>query len=128
MSAWRQKAIDIAPELRNEFQDPDLTPYTVFIELLFLVEQAHQNKDTDRLRKIYDYAEWCFRQKEQKLWNAVGVTFYEHLGDTDKTFPGFTNWVKKEIYFEIRELLNQRLDTEKMRKLDSIYSWTQKNR
>src|SRR5688572_12596252 len=124
MSVWRQKAIEIAPELKREFQDPNLTPYTVFTELLFLLKQAHDRGDVERLRKIYNYAEWCFRQKEQKLWKAAWVSFYEHLGDTDITFSAFTNWVKREIYFEIRELLNQRLEDEKMKKLDSYYGWT----
>ena len=32
MSTWRQKAIEVEPELKNDFQDPDLSPYTVFSE------------------------------------------------------------------------------------------------
>ena len=54
MSVWRQKAIEIAPELKKDFQDPDLSPYTVFSELLYLLEQAHINKDISRIQKIYD--------------------------------------------------------------------------
>lgn len=123
MSTWRQKAIEIAPELKNEFQSPDLSPYTVFSELLVLVEQAYENDDVDRLNKIYGFAAWCLKQKDQKLWNAAGVSFYEHLGDTDKTYPAFTNWVTKEIYAEIRNLLEWRLDDEKMKTLDRFYGW-----
>ena len=125
MSTWRQKAIECAPELRNEFQAPDLTPYTVFMELLPITRQAHIDRDSERLQKIYDFAEWCFHQKDQNLWNAVGVSFYEHLADHEETFLQFTNWIKKEIYLEIRGLLVQRANDEKIKKLDDYYRYQQ---
>ena len=121
MSVWRQKAIECAPELKNEFQANDLTPYIFFIELLPIVRQAQFDKDNDRLTKIYTYAEWCFKQNDQKLWNAVGVCFYEHLVDDDITYQQFTNWIKKDIYFEIRDLLNHRANEIQMERLDKYY-------
>jgi hypothetical protein len=123
MSAWREKAMECAPELKRKFESSDLTPYTVFMELLPITRQAHIDKDHKQLQKIYDYAEWCYKQKEKKLWNAVGVSFYEHLCDYEETFSGFTNWVKKEIYFGIRDLLNHRFDDDKMKLLDDYYGW-----
>lgn len=125
MSAWRQRAIEIAPELKKDFQESGLSPYKVFSELLSLLEQAHINNDTSRIQKIYDYAEWCFQQKDQKLWNAAGVSFYEHLGDKDIIFLQFTNWIKKNIYMEIRNLIYQRLDSDKVKSLDKYYGWTE---
>ncbi|MFN8259267.1 MAG: hypothetical protein U0W24_26500 [Bacteroidales bacterium] len=121
MSVWRQKAIECAPELRKEFEAHDLTPYTVFMELLPITRKAHKEKDYNRLKKIYDFAEWCHKQKDKNLWNAVGVTFYEHLADTDETYLQITKWIKKEIYLDIRELLNQRVDNEKIKSLDEYY-------
>ena len=121
MSTWRHRAIEIAPELKTEFQDPELSPFTVFMELLSVLEQAHDTNNRDRLQKIYDYAEWCLRQKDKKLWNAAGVSFYEHLGDSNKTFPAFTHWVKRDVYVEIRELLALRLEESKMDTLDMFY-------
>ena len=123
MSTWRQKAIECAPELKKEFEQPDLNLYTVFMELLPLLRQAHNDKDYERLKRIYDFAEWCFKQKDEKLWNPAGVSFYEHLADTDETYLQFTNWIKKEIYFDIRDLLNQRVDDDKMKRLDDYYGW-----
>ncbi|OJY93862.1 MAG: hypothetical protein BGP13_01035 [Sphingobacteriales bacterium 40-81] len=121
MSVWRQKAIECAPELKTEFQAVDLTPYVVFMELLPIVRQAHIDKDNDRLSKIYLFAEWCLRQNDQKLWNAIGVSFYEHLMDTPETFKQFTNWIKKDIYTDIRDLLSQRADEKQMKDLDEYY-------
>ncbi|MCC6286400.1 MAG: hypothetical protein IT249_00805 [Chitinophagaceae bacterium] len=121
MSVWRQKAIECAPELRAEFQAADLTPYVVFMELLLILRQAHIDRDKDKLTKIYLFAEWCHRQKDQKLWNAVDVSFYEHLVDTAETFKQFTNWIKKDIYIDIRDLLSQRADEKQMKQLDEYY-------
>ena len=121
MSKWRQKALEIAPELKKDFQEPDLSPYMVFSEFLALLEQAHSDKDEARIKNIYDYAEWCSKQKDQKLWNSAGVSFYEHLADNDLVFSQFTKWVKKSVYFDHRNLLSHRFDDEKMNQLDRFY-------
>lgn len=123
MSVWRNKAIECAPELKKEFEQKEITLHSVFRELLPITRQAHKDKDYKRLKNIYDFAEWCLRQKDEKLWNAAGVSFYEHLADSDDTFLPFTNWIKKEIYFDIRDLLNQRVDDEKIKKLDNYYGY-----
>jgi hypothetical protein len=123
MSSWRQKAIECAPELKTDFQAPGLTPYTVFMELLPVVRQAHIEKDNNRLAKIYSYAAWCFRQKDEKLWNAAGVSFYEHLVDTAETFEQFTNWITIDVYAEIRELLHHSATDAQMKQLDEYYGF-----
>lgn len=125
MSVWRQKAIDLAPELKKDFEEPDLSPYTVFSELLSLLQKAHISNDVERIQKIYDYAEWCSKQKEQKLWNAAGVSFYEHLCDNELVFSQFTTWVKKYIYFAHRDLLDLRFGDDKMKQLDKFYGWSE---
>ena len=124
MSVWRQKAIEIAPELKNDFQDPDLSIYIVFSELLALLSQAHIDNNTGRIKKIYAFAEWCSKQNDQQLWNAAGVSFYEHLGDSELIFSQFTRWVKKDVYFAHRGLLESRFDSDKMKQLDKFYGWT----
>lgn len=123
MSTWRQKAIAIAPEIKKELEDPGCTIYTTFFELLTLLQAAHRSNDQQRLQQIYGFAAWCHQQKAEDLWNAAGVAFYEHLGDKDSTYPAFTQWVSKEIYFDIRGLLDLRLDDEKMKFLDQHYDW-----
>lgn len=123
MSKWRQRAIEVAPELKKDFQDPDLSPYTVFSELLSILKQAHSDNDTSKLKDIYDYAEWCSKQKDQKLWNSAGVSFYEHLADNELVFSQFTKWIKKSLYLQHRDLLRNRFDDSKMKQLDRFYGW-----
>ncbi len=128
MSVWRRKAIACLPDFIKEFEKPDANIYSVFFELLPATRDAHCKNDREKLKKFYDFAEWCFRQKEKELWNAAGVAFYEHLGDYDETFLAMPNWVKRDIYDDIRGLLDARLDDEKMKKLDDIYYGTKKRK
>ena len=128
MSVWRQKAIQIAPELKHDFQEPDLSPYTVFMELLPLLKQAHNDNDIERIEKIYNYAEWCSQQKDKDLWNAAGVSFYEHLGDNELVFSQFTQWIKRNVYLEIRGLLELRLTDEQLKLLDKHYGWKEEKK
>ena len=42
------------------------------MELLQIVRQPHFDRDNERLI-IYSCAEWCHKQKDEKLCNAVGL-------------------------------------------------------
>jgi hypothetical protein len=121
MSTWRKKAIECLPEHKKEFEKPDCSIYTVFFQMLTSVLEAHQQNNQERLMKIYSYAEWCFRQKREDLWNAAGVAFYEHLGDKPETLAAITTWIKKDIYLDIRSLLELRMDDAALKELDDFY-------
>lgn len=121
MSTWRRKAIECLPELRDEFEQPDATIYSVFTELMPALVEAHRQNNKERLRLIYDFAAWCHGQKEKDLWNAAGVSFYEHLCDHDETRFAMVHWVDKIIYENVRGLLELRMQDEDLRKLDEYY-------
>ena len=122
MSVWRRKAIECLPKIQKELEQPDANIYTVFMELLPATIEAHRAGDSESLKKYYGFAEWCFEQKEKDLWNAAGVSFYEHLGDQDETLIAMPKWVKKEIYRDIRGLLELMVSDDKMKKLDNNYN------
>ncbi|QEM02850.1 hypothetical protein DIU31_004720 [Mucilaginibacter rubeus] len=121
MSAWRKRAIECLPALKREFEDPETSIYGVFMELLHATIAAHRDNDTMQLKKNYDFAEWCFRQKSENLWNAAGVLFYEHLGDKTETLQAIHLWVKLDIYIEIRSLLKQRVGEATLKIIDGLY-------
>jgi hypothetical protein len=122
MSTWRKKAIECLPEEKKELENPTASIYAAFREILGVLPLAHLNNDHERLKKIYAFAEWCFRQKEKDLWNAAGVSFYEHLGDHEAVFEQMHNWVSREIYQEIRGLLELRIINNMLKKLDKEYA------
>ena len=121
MSTWREKAIEILPGLKKEFNRKDLSIYDVFIELLPATVDAHKQKNKDLLKKYYGYAKWCLQQKEKQLWNAAGVAFYEELGDYAEIFSELHLWIDREVYSQIKELLQSRLSAEKFPALDKHF-------
>lgn len=121
MSVWRKKAIACLPHFKKEFEHPATSIYDVFMELLPAVVEAHKNNDADLLKKIYDFAEWSFRQVTKDLWNAAGVGFYEHLGDYKKTRQEMKRWVKFDIYTQIRPLLAHRIEASLLVQIDKSY-------
>ena len=79
MASWRRRAIEQFPTLRDELNGKQYTIYQLFADLLVEVREAHRANDSARLSTVYDFAEWCARQRAKPLWNAAGVSFYEHL-------------------------------------------------
>ena len=55
MSAWRHRAIELFPDLREEFEDPEATIYNVFLELLPRVREAHARGDNQEMKRLYGY-------------------------------------------------------------------------
>lgn len=121
MSAWRKRAIECLPALKKDFEDPQTSIYGVFMELLQATVASHKSNNVAQLKKNYDFAEWCFRQKSEDLWNAAGVSFYEHLGDKTETLQSIHQWVKQDIYIEIRPLLKERVTDATLKAIDGLY-------
>ncbi|HEX3315269.1 MAG TPA: hypothetical protein VHR72_10285 [Gemmataceae bacterium] len=89
--------------------------YSVFFELLPRVRLAHQDGDTDSLLRIYGFAEWCFEQRAEDLWNAAGVAFYEHLFDSHRSlWPEFVLWMSPPVAEGCFGLWEARLSIEEM--------------
>lgn len=106
MSVWRRKALDLFPQFREEFVQPDATPYTVFFELLPLVQEYHATNNIEGLNKIYDYVDWCYGQwhRSYYLGNAAAVAFYEHLVDHRMTLEAIPKWIKPQTARDVLSL------------------------
>ena len=122
MSVWRRKAIESFPELRDELQDPEFTPMMVMFELLPMVCNAHRDGNDALARKIYQYTEWCARQRPAILWNAAFVGFYEHLVDEAATRDVIWNWVPRDIFEECLSLFAWRMKDEPFADVVSTYN------
>ena len=121
MSAWRRKAIEAFPELRSELTDKGevFSANALWFALLPLAREAHQEGDDDLLRRIYDFAEWCFRQRGD-LSNAVAVSFYEHLFDARWMRPLVVPWLTPQIIRDVRPLWQARLSSDDLREVDEL--------
>lgn len=89
MSVWRRKALESFPELTRELTADDVdSTYAMWREVFLpLTKDAYQRDDADLLARIFDYAAWSARRPAKEVWNAVGVSFYEHLFNVART-PG----------------------------------------
>ena len=115
MASWRRKVLALFPDLQRDVERPDFTIYMVFFELLPRVRGAHQDGDTETLRRIYGFAEWCFEQKAKDLWNAAGVAFYEHLFDSHRSlWREFVRWLSPRVVEGCWGLWERRLSEEEL--------------
>ena len=121
MSAWRRKAIEAFPELRDDLDDERaiFSVYALWWDLLPLTEQAHREGNDDLLRRIYGFTAWC-RQQGGDLHNAVAVGFYEHLFDERWMRPLVVPWLAEDVIREIRPLWEMVLSPEDMREVDKL--------
>jgi hypothetical protein len=119
VAAWRRKAVALFPELcRGRFLSRGIwasnnfsSVYHLWFDLLPLTIQAHEANDKEFLKKVYGYAEWSFRLPNHEIWNAVGVSFYEHLVDHGPDFwPQFLPWIAQDIRNDIESLWDWRLE------------------
>lgn len=115
MASWRRKVLTFFPDLRRDVQRPDFSIYMVFFDLLPRVREAHQDGDTETLRRIYGFAEWCFEQKAKDIWNAAGVAFYEHLFDSHRSlWPEIVRWLSPRVVEGCMGLWEWRLSEEEL--------------
>ncbi len=115
MASWRRKVVALFPDLRQDVQRSDFSVYMVFFNLLPRVREAHLDGDTETLRRIYGFAEWCFEQKAKDMWNAAGVAFYEHLFDSHRSlWPEFVRWLSPLVVEGCWGLWEWRLEGEQL--------------
>ena len=109
MSAWRRKALQLFPKLKQELNDREYTIYLLYFDLLPTLKDAHRLNDTEALRKIYGFAEWCCLQREKELWNPAGVCFYEHLFDENWLWHEVLPWLSPQVIQQVHSLWQWRL-------------------
>jgi hypothetical protein len=121
MSTWRRKALKLFPDLRGEIEDRNTSVMSLFFELLPRCRSAHDRGDSEELKRIYGFADWCASQKAKGLWNAAGVGFYEHLADSHRTLETIPLWVRKPIFEDIAALLESRVGAARVAELRKRY-------
>jgi hypothetical protein len=124
---WRRRARQLFRQHLHmdltDYIEPDSSLYEVFFALLPLCRECHRKGDRQALKGIYGFAEWCFQQEEQDLWNPAGVAFYEHLVDEPITRDALAEWVKPEVFAGVVGLFECRMEPEEFRALTEQYYW-----
>jgi hypothetical protein len=111
VSAWRRKALEDFPELRQPLAPGgEIHSFFEFVvyELRPLVVTAHRANNEDLLTRIYNYAEWA-HQQSWDLWNTIGISFYEHIFDEPRPLADVVRWLSPRIVQAHRELWRTQL-------------------
>ena len=114
-SRWKQKARAMFPyasPILHMLDDESTTVYTLLYELLSMCLTASHSGCEWELQRIFDYAEWCWRQDTVgtvDLANAAGVAFYEHVRDYLST-EQIRRYVKLDLFEEMQELFVDTFD------------------
>jgi hypothetical protein len=113
--------LDLFPGLRQSFQEPRTTVYTVFF-LLPHVGDVIASGDRRLLRNMFGFAEWCAEQSAEDLWNAAGVCFYEHLFDGGNWAhrAEVVKWLSPRVIADCRELWQHWLPPEKFAEVQRL--------
>lgn len=105
MAAWRRKLIELMPDSGKQRWEHQDSIYSAFSDLLGELGAAVRCNDIHTVSAIFDFAEWCYRQEAKDLWNAAGVSFYEHLADDPNVVPIIHAYLEPSIFFESVEPL-----------------------
>ena len=102
MEPWREKAVEIFPELAPLFGEDD-SPYILWIELRLAFEAAYEKTPPDEslIQRIYRFSEWCCEQPRGEtvaddLLTCVSVCFYEHVPLHPQARKDMPRWWQSE--------------------------------
>lgn len=118
---WRKRAASLFRQSLHrdvtEYLRADESIYEVFFALLPLCRKAHQANDTEALRGIYEFAQWCLEQQDLQVSNAADVAFYEHLVDHPSTRDAIAQWLTPEVFESVQGLFECRMEAEDFARL-----------
>jgi hypothetical protein len=126
VAAWRRRALALFPELRGEINPASrwrinrYNYYLLFFDLFAMFREALDTTDEQTLRKIFDFAQWCFCQNRRApdLNNAVCVCFYEHVFDVaHRDWADVARWLSPTVIRACWTLWEARHDTDEIDKL-----------
>lgn len=126
MAAWRRRALDLFPRHARAIEDPAATIYHLLIDLLPESREALARGDGAEVDRIYEFAAWCFDQKE--LSNAAAVAFFEHVfdGRWSDRFE-IARRIPSRIAAEVMTLWADRLSEERMAEARRLFPAAQRS-
>jgi hypothetical protein len=88
------------------------TPMALWIELLSACQDACQRSDESMIRRIYEFARWCWQSPSVEVRTAVACAFYEHLPTTPVLRHDMPRRFGRAAFTELREVFQYHLSPE----------------
>jgi hypothetical protein len=106
VNEWQAEALERFPELEAEINGHrQAGPHGLWNELYLALERAYEKQpiDEDLIRRIYDYALWCFQQPvtadaETDIANATAVGLIENLPLSPRAMDDLHRWMSVETF------------------------------
>jgi hypothetical protein len=134
MEFWRARALECFPELEYEVNSNQGGPLGLWDDLYNALEKAYERSpvDDDLVRRIYDFAAWCFRQPdtgdvETDLSNATAVGLMESLPLKQAVAADLYRWLSIETFEGCENLFRYQLSDEEYRKFHADFLAKKKN-
>jgi len=121
MSDWQAKARELLPEMQEELADCDGMLTLFMSDVRAAAHAAHRSRDDSVLKRLHSFASWCMSQPHKELWNAAGVSFYEHLVDEPASRAAIPDWVMPGTFASVHGLMERRMDAKAHRDLLKAY-------
>jgi hypothetical protein len=120
MSTWRRKAIEYLPELKHEIESRE--DYTsLWMNLLFPFQEALKSNDFDLVNRFIDFARWSIASDNDKISQAVGLCFLEHLPTIPNVAAFFPKWFTQDEFHDLRVFFTYLATQEQVSAIESSY-------
>ncbi len=123
MEAWRDKACEYFPELRDLIKEQTV-PMDLWIELYYKLVRAYDKQPLDEqwIGRLYEYAAWCLAQPDTgdaktDPSSAAAFAFIEDLPRDQRIADDMYRWVSLETFDACEPLLRHSLSDESYKKL-----------
>ena len=122
MSTWKREALERLPECSDILTRVGLKATEIWVELRLVCEAAHKKGDDDLLRRIYDYARYCWQSPAPHLRRAVEFAFYQHVPVVPVLRRDMRRRFTRSEFDELREPFSWQLSADEMAQLEREFS------
>jgi len=120
---WQARALERFPELEDEINRNTLGPGGLWIDLYYALTSAYEERpvNDDLIGRIYDYADWCFKQPDTgdvntDLSSATAVGLVENLPLNQAVSEDLYRWVSMETFEGCESLFRYHLSDKEYEK------------
>ena len=127
MQEWKQKALELLPEIKTEILESD-NPMRLWIEIVLSFDEAYEEPINESfIKRVYEYEEWCLEQGEgetagEHLSTCVVTSFWEHIPTNKAVREDMTRWFTLEEVLKNQQFFGYHLSAGNFEDLVNMYS------
>jgi hypothetical protein len=120
VSAWRREALVALPEFKQLIAACE-SPVALWIELHLEFKRAFEASDASRVRRVMEYAKWCWDGRDSDTVNAVACGFLEHLPDLEGIRARIPEWFNAADFERLRPVFAYHAGNEAVAEIEKLY-------